>query len=370
MSLAFSVDFVHRVVFTRGLFRLDSPVLIEALCGGSKRLVAFIDDGVANTHADLAARLGQRLAAAPDAPRLIASYVIPGGEACKLDRSVVDQVLAAVDEHHLCRRSWIVAIGGGAMLDAVGYGAAVAHRGVRLVRIPTTVLAQDDAGMGVKNGINRFGKKNFEGCFAVPWAVLNDADFLATLPERFWTGGFSEAVKIALLKDAAFFDDLERGAAAVRRRDLEVALPLIERCARLHLDHIARAGDPFELAQARPLDYGHWSAHKLEQLTHHRLSHGEAVAIGVALDTEYSAQVGSLDRREADRVLRCLQSMGLPIWHESLEDPRLLAGLEEFREHLGGSLCVTLLNGIGHSYECDSIDTSVVRSASDRLRTL
>jgi len=368
VSHSFSVEFRHRVIFTRGLLTPENPALIEALRGGSNRLVAFIDAGFADAHPDIEARLAAKLLAAPDAPRLTACHIVPGGEQCKNNRTLVDAVVAAAEEHHLCRRSWVLAIGGGAVLDAVGYGAAISHRGVRLVRVPTTVLAQDDAGMGVKNGINRFNKKNFEGTFAVPWAVLNDADFLTTLPDRFWRGGFSEAVKIALLKDASFFDEIEGKANAVRERDMAAALPIIERCAQLHLEHIVRGGDAFELAQARPLDYGHWAAHKLEQLTEHRLTHGEAVAIGVALDTEYSAQAGHLPRESSDRVIGCFATLGLSTWHPSLDDPRLLSGLEEFREHLGGNLCVVLLNAIGDSFETDIIDPMIVRMASARLR--
>ena len=93
----------------------------------------------------------------------------------------------------------MVAIGGGAVLDAVGYAAATAHRGVRLIRVPTTVLSQDDSAVGVKNGINAFGKKNFVGSFAPPHAVLNDFDLLRTLQDRDWRAGISEAVKVALL---------------------------------------------------------------------------------------------------------------------------------------------------------------------------
>jgi len=369
VSRHFSVDFQHRVVFTRGLLDVSNPVLGEALKGGSRRLIAFVDSGFAAAHPKFEADLRARLTAEGDGVDLLDLQVVAGGEACKFDRRVVDLVVEKVNQHHLCRRSWVLAAGGGAVLDAVGYGAAISHRGVRLVRVPTTVLAQDDAGLGVKNGINRFGKKNFEGVFAVPWAVLNDTDHLATLPERHWRGGFSEAVKISLLKDRGFFDQIERDAVRIRHREMAAALPVIRRCAELHLDHIVSGGDPFELEEARPLDYGHWAAHKLEQLSGHELSHGEAVAIGVALDTEYSAQVGWLDRAEADSVIQCLRSLGLPTWHRLLHDPLLAAGIEEFREHLGGHLCVTLIRGIGMPSNTDFIDHSMLLASIDRLES-
>lgn len=334
---------------------------------GAKRAIAFIDSEVARTQPHLEARLRAMLDGRNGAPVLLEASVVRGGEACKSDRSLVDAVVSSVDRHHLCRRSWVIAIGGGALLDAVGYGACIAHRGVRLIRVPTTVLAQDDAAMGVKNGINRFDKKNFEGVFSVPWAVLVDTELLLTLPDRHWRGGFSEAVKIALLRDAAFFEEIDRSAIRLRERDLAVAEPVIRRCAELHLDHIAQGGDPFESREARPLDYGHWAAHKLEQLTSFELSHGEAVAIGCALDTQYSAEIGLLPQKIADRVIDCLSRLGLPIAHPLLNDRRLLDGIEEFREHLGGRLTLTMITGLGATSEVNSIDTAAIQRAINAI---
>ena len=179
----------------------------------------------------------------------------------------MEWILAAIDERAVDRHSYVLALGGGALLDVAGYAAAVAHRGVRVIRLPTTVLAQNDAGVGVKNGLNAYGKKNFLGTFAPPWAVIDDELFLTTLSARDWRAGTSEAVKVALLRDAAFFAELERLAPAVAERDLGAMRALIRRCAELHLAHIAGGGDPFEMGCARPLDFGHWSAHKLERLS-------------------------------------------------------------------------------------------------------
>src|SRR5690606_13897504 len=279
--------------------------------------------------------------------------VVPGGEACKNDARGVDRVHRAVHELKLDRHATIVVIGGGAVLDMVGYAAATAHRGVRLVRLPTTVLGQNDAGAGVKNGINAFGKKNFLGCFQAPFAVVNAAAFLSTLSDRDRRAGMAEAVKVALIRDAAFFAWLEQHAPELRRFEPRALAELVERGARLHLEHIRTSGDPFELGTARPLDFGHWSAHKLESLTDFELRHGEAVAIGVALDTLYSVRAGHLRAAEGARVLRLLEELGLPIWHPALELGRalgrraVLQGLEEFREHLGGELTLTLLAAIG-----------------------
>jgi 3-dehydroquinate synthase len=251
----------------------------------------------------------------------------------------------------------VIAVGGGALLDMAGLAAATAHRGVRHIRIPTTTLSQDDSGVGVKNGINAFGKKNFIGAFAPPFAVINDFQLLESLPERDKRAGYAEAVKVALIRDAEFFASIERDARKLRLFDPEAMRRLIHRCAALHVNHIATSGDPFEFGSARPLDFGHWSAHKLEQLSEYRIRHGEAVAIGIALDTLYSAKKGFLDAESAERILVLLESLGFDLFaHDLLRvgadgGLSVLGGLEEFREHLGGQLTVTLLRGIGRGFE-------------------
>ena len=170
-----------------------------------------------------------------------------------------------------CSRHCLIAIGGGALLDVAGFAAAMAHRGVRLIRVPTTVLSQDDSAIGVKNGINAFDKKNYLGTFAAPFAVINDSRFLPTLSDRDWRSGISEAIKVALIRDAAFFDFIEANAVKLHDRDLPVMEQLVHRSAELHYDHITTNGDPYEQGSSRPLDYGHWAAHKLEPVTDYRL---------------------------------------------------------------------------------------------------
>ncbi|MFO1092196.1 MAG: 3-dehydroquinate synthase, partial [Planctomycetaceae bacterium] len=177
------------------------------------------------------------------------------------------------------------------------------------------------------------------------------------LPDRDFVCGFTEAVKVSLLKSPEVFDRLCRAAGRIRRREMETAWPLIQESARLHLDHITRGGDPFEMQEARPLDFGHWSAHKLEALSDFGLRHGEAVAIGVAVDTVYSSLMHGLPTADADRVLECLSQLGVPLDHPALhETDRLFAGLEEFRQHLGGRLTVTMLRAVGEKIDVHEID--------------
>ena len=362
-----SVPFRHRVTFTRGALAPSNAALRQAMTDGScgaARAVAFVDDGVLRSNPGFADALRAYFAGVPGMPSLVAVEAVEGGEGCKRSMDTVDRVVAAVDAHRIDRQSFVLAVGGGAVLDAVGFGAAIAHRGVRLVRMPTTTLSQDDAGMAVKNGINRGGKKNFVGAFSVPHAVVCDEDLLRTSPDWSWCGGFSEAVKIALLRDPGLFARIERDAAAIRGRLMEAAMPVVVRSAELHWRHIALGGDPFETRSARPLDYGHWLAHRLEGLTGGELPHGQAVAIGVAVDTTYSACAGLLDRADASRVVRTLAALGLPTTHPLLDDAKaVVAGLEEFREHLGGRLTITLLRGIGSPVDVHEIDGSALADA-------
>ncbi len=184
--------------------------------------------------------------------------VIEGGERAKNSSIHVAEIHSQIDRHHLDRHSYLIAVGGGALLDVAGFAAATAHRGVRHVRIPTTTLSQADSGIGVKNGINAFGKKNFIGTFAPPHAVINDFNLLATLEPRDKRAGYVEAVKVACIRDAKFFDEIERDAEKLAAFEPAAMKRLIHRCAELHLDHIATGGDPFEAglgasARFRPL---------------------------------------------------------------------------------------------------------------------
>ena len=365
------VDFWHCVHYTRDVLDRQNPVLRQVMGRspqGTGRTLVIVDDGVAAAWPDLPERL-RAYAAATDAMEIIGEIsVVTGGEAAKNDWRVFEQATRAIHDAQLCRRSTVIAIGGGAVLDTVGFAAATAHRGVRLVRLPTTTLAQGDAGIGVKNGINAFGKKNFLGVFTPPWAVINDEGFLETLSDRDWRAGMVEAIKVALLKDAAFFSRLRHDAPRLRERDVDAGRRAVRRSGQLHFEHITREGDPYELRTARPLDFGHWSGHKLEQLTEFTLRHGEAVAIGIALDVLYAKAIGLLDGRDAEVILDCMRTIGFRLYDEALTDRHaVLEGLEEFREHLGGKLTITLLEGIGRPIDVHEIDRGKMRDAMETL---
>jgi 3-dehydroquinate synthase len=376
-----TVSFSYPVHFTRDLFASSNHLLRDVVqrssAEGPARILFFLDSGVVDAHPGLTEALRTYCGHHRDRMQLAGPIVVmPGGEIVKNDPRHLAAAQAAIHDAALCRQSFVAAVGGGAILDLVGYAAATAHRGVRLIRIPTTVLAQDDSALGVKNGINAFGKKNYFGTFAPPFAVLNDFAFLSTLADRDWRAGTSEAVKAALIRDPGFFDMLERDAERVVKRDTAAMEQLIRRSAALHLAHIATCGDPFELGSSRPLDFGHWAAHKLEQLTEHQLRHGEAVAIGIALDTTYSYLAGFLPEDDWRRILDLLSTLGFSLYVPELEhhlnapdDLRcVLRGLAEFQEHLGGRLTVMLLRGIGRPFDAHDIDQGIMIRSIDRLK--
>lgn len=374
----FSVTFEFPVVFTAGVFDPGNPVLADVLGRlepeRRHRCLVFVDDGLLAAVPDLPQELRDYAEHHPGRMELVAAPVpMPGGERIKSELHFVEAMQRAVFEHGIDRHSFIIGIGGGALLDAVGLVAATSHRGVRHVRLPTTVLAQNDSGVGVKNGVNLYQVKNFVGTFAPPFAVINDSELLAALPERERIAGMAEAVKVALIRDAGFFRWLEDHAGALAAFEPQAMAHMIQRCAALHMHQIAHGGDPFETGSARPLDYGHWSAHRLESLTHYHLRHGEAVAIGIALDARYSVATGLLGAGAEERICRLLERLGFCLWHPALamRDAQgrhaVLQGLREFREHLGGELTITLLADLGTGIEVHAMAEAEVLAAIDWL---
>lgn len=371
MDVPFEVRFTHRLRFTHDVFGNDSDTLLQLLEASEDslpRVQFWIDEHVATANPDLKQRIQNFCGTHASLVELCGNVqTVPGGEGVKNDIHVIERMLKCFNHANLDRRSYVVVIGGGAVLDAVGFAAAIAHRGIRLIRLPTTTLAQADSGIGVKNSINLFQKKNWVGTFAVPWGVINDRKLLETLSDRDFRCGFSEAVKVSLLKDPAFFEQIHANAVEIGQRT-DACWPVIADSAQWHLKHITKGGDPFEMLEARPLDFGHWSAHKLETMTDFALRHGEAVAIGVAVDTVYSSLAHDLTEDESERVLNCLQRLGLLMDHPALQrTDELFGGLEEFRQHLGGRLTVTMLDGIGKPIDVHSIDHALMRDAINRV---
>ena len=253
----FSVPFEYPVHFTERVFDPRNPVLAESVSRlepeRRHRCLVFVDDGLLAARPKLGDEIEAYAQAHGGAIDLVTAPVpVPGGERIKSELYFIEQMQQALFDHRIDRHSYVIGVGGGAVLDAVGLVAATAHRGVRHIRIPTTVLAQNDSGVGVKNGVNLHGVKNFVGAFAPPFAVLNDIDFLNSLEPRDRVAGMAEAVKVALIRDVEFFIWLEHRADDLAMFERPAMAHMIHRCAELHMYQIAHGGDPFEMGSARP----------------------------------------------------------------------------------------------------------------------
>ena len=366
--------------FTQGVFNPANPVLRDVLVGGGgatrRKALIVVDEALAKSQPGLERAIADYFATHGDALELVRSpIVVEGGERVKNSYFHVSEIHSQIDRYHIDRHAYLLCVGGGALLDMVGLAASTAHRGIRHVRIPTTTLSQDDSGVGVKNGVNAFGKKNFIGTFCPPFAVINDFQLLATLSARDKRAGYVEAVKVACIRDAEFFASIERDAEALAAFEPAAMQRLIYRCAELHLNHIATSGDAFEFGSARPLDFGHWAAHKLEQLSEFRVSHGEAVAVGMAIDLIYARRTGLLPEAAAERILGVIRGLGFELFapvreiRSSSGRQDMLDGLEEFREHLGGRLTIPMIRAPGDRLEVHEMDGAVVKASFDELRT-
>jgi 3-dehydroquinate synthase len=373
-----SVPHQHRLIFTRDVFAPGNDVLAGLLTprepGGKARAVIFWDGGLEFAFPGIDRRIAGWFAAQQARVELMAAPVaLPGGEIVKNDFQHLQRVWSVINDTKLCRHSFVIVLGGGAMLDMVGFAASTAHRGIPLIRLPTTSLSQGDGGIGVKNGINFFGKKNWLGAFSVPHAVVNDLDFLHGLPERERRCGLIEAVKVSLVRDPKFYEFIETRADALAKFEREPFEAVIRESARQHMEHIATGGDPFERGSGRPLDFGHWAAHKLEQLSDFRVSHGEAVAVGMALDLIYARRTGLLSAEWTDRILALIRRLGFELFKpirqvRGAKGPQdVLDGLEEFREHLGGRLTIPMIRAPGVRLDVHEMKAAEVKAAMDEL---
>jgi len=377
LTQEFSVPYKYEVFFTENLFEKENTLFKDFIVNFGnkdyqKKVLFVVDEFVAKSHKNLTSQIVAYFNHENFAELMPEILVLEGGENCKNDPRYYEEVIRAINEHGIDRHSFVACIGGGALLDMVGYAAGISHRGVKLIRIPTTVLSQNDSGVGVKNAVNYLGKKNFLGTFAPPVAVFNDMQFLESLGERDLRGGLAEAIKVALIKDIEFFKWIIAHIEELIAGNKRVMQEQIFRCAQLHLQHIA-SGDPFETGSARPLDFGHWAAHKLEYLSDFQIRHGEAVAIGICLDSFYSYLKGYISQKEAEGVVYLFQDLGFATFHSALAENdkiNLFNGLNEFREHLGGQLTITLLEKIGKGFEVHEIDFDLMKKAVDLLEEL
>lgn len=381
INAKFSLPIQYPVYFEHDVFNVSNTRLVELLNSkfedvttSVQSVYVFIDQGVVDANVLLLDRITNYFKFFNKHINLVARpQVIVGGEAVK-SQAEIENMYQQLLLHKIDRHNVVISIGGGAVLDAVGYVCATFHRGIKLLRMPSTVLAQNDVGVSVKNGFNAFDTKNLIGTFCPPMAVLNDAALLDNLSARDHRAGLAEAVKVAAIRSQSFFGWMEDNIDALCQFEPQASQYAIAKCAELHLAQITKTGDPFESGSARPLDYGHWSAHKLEALAKYKVRHGEAVAIGMALDAKYAVEVGLLAEGEAYRLINLLKNLGFVLWHPVLEQldeqgqSLILSGLEEFRQHLGGELRITLLTQIGTVKDVNYMELQALSAALKWLK--
>jgi 3-dehydroquinate synthase len=376
---SFEMSCDYPVVSTRHAFDLGNRSLIDVLArretGEVHRCAVFVDVDVLAAMPELSRQIREYAVFHARHLTLVgAIHPVAGGEISRNNSDAIPRLLATFSDLAIDRHCFVIAIGSGAVLDTVGYAAAIFHRGVRHVRIPTTVLTQDDNGDGVSNAIHAHGLRHLLGSFAPPWAIINDSAFIDRLSAREKRAGMAEAVKVALIRDGDFFRWIEGNAAALARFSPPHLDQLIRDRVELDLRQLRLGGDPFEVGSARPLDFGHWSAYQLEQLSSHALNHGEAVAIGIALDTRYSVLTGLLSEGEDRRVAGVLERLGFTLWHEALRQTNrdgrlsLLQGLVDFQERPGGERTIMLPAAIGRGIAVHAIHAETVLKCIDWLQ--
>ena len=285
--------------------------------------------------------------------------------------SAVRTVIDAFDRFGLLRRSEpVLAVGGGGLLDVVGFAASIYRRGVPYVKVPTTLLAMIDAGIGVKTGINHNGAKSRLGTYYAPGGVLIDPAFLRTLDLRQYRSGLAESAKVALVADPQLFDTLDAGRAELREGDPDEPLEneVIERSVTAMLDELT--GNLREDCLERLVDIGHAFSPALEIRLEPPLLHGECVAIDLALTVALSDGRGLLDPATAQRILHVLTSLGLPITHPEIILDLLWDGLTDSSRHRDGLQRVPLLRGVGDAVFVSDIDPAELGAALCSLHAL
>jgi 3-dehydroquinate synthase len=291
--------------------------------------------------------------------------LVPAGEASKswrLLEQTCDALLAAKIE----RNDLIVALGGGVVGDLAGFAAAIVRRGLDVVQVPTTLLAQVDSSVGGKTGINSRHGKNLVGAFYQPILVIADTALLDTLPPRDFRAGYAEVVKYGVIGDAGFFAWLE-----ANWRDVFAGGPAREHAiaTSCRAKALTVARDERETGERALLNFGHTFGHALEAAAgfSERLLHGEAVAIGMALAFEFSARLGLVTQAEAERVIRHLAAVGLPIRPADMsgdlpDADALMTLMAQDKKVRRGKLNFILARGIGQSFVAPDIDPAQVRA--------
>jgi 3-dehydroquinate synthase len=286
----------------------------------------------------------------------------PGGEANKR-LSAVESLAEQMVERGADRTSLVIGFGGGIVTDVSGFLAAIFMRGIPIVQVPTTLLAQVDAGTGGKTGVNLVSGKNLIGSFHHPLAVLIDADVLATLPAREYRAGLFEVIKCGIIRDRDLFDLLERQRDRVLGLDADVTDQLIAAAVKIKAEVVS--ADEREGDLRRILNFGHTIGHAIEAETAYvRLLHGEAVAWGMLAATRLAELTGVLQGSDASRIARVICGYGPLPAIADLQPDRLLARLSQDKKTMQGKIHFVLPVTIGAVKVMADIDPALIRQAA------
>ena len=264
----------------------------------------------------------------------------------------VEQVCREALAHGLDRRAVLVAFGGGVCSDVVTVAASLIRRGIAHIRVPTTLIGQLDAGIGLKGAVNFAGKKSFLGCFHPPEHVLIDPTLLRSLPRRFLVAGLAEALKMGIARDARLFELIERSAPRLVASGFETpdgdATEILQRSIYSMLDELG--SNPFEdRTYERLVDFGHTFSNAIEGALSFDIHHGEAVAIDLALSACIAEAAGVLDGGVCARIIDALRSTSLPLWTRALDADLCRGAVAEACRHRGGAMNLVVPAEIGRA---------------------
>ncbi|GHA90351.1 sedoheptulose 7-phosphate cyclase [Streptomyces termitum] len=341
----------YRAELISGVLSPENPALARAI--GGRRVVAFTGPTVGGLYGEaLRHYLEARLA-----PGTWTLHTVPTGERNKT-LAAAERVCALAKADGLDRHGVMLALGGGIVADVVGFAASMYARGVRHVRINTTLVGQVDVGVGVKTGVNALRTKNMFGAYHPSHASLSDPAFLATLPVREVRCGLAEIVKMAVILDEGLFATLERYPDAFRSGGVptppEVETYVLRTSMRLMMEELCPNLREKELA--RLVDFGHTFSPVIETAGDHRLEHGEAVSVDMALSACLALRLGLLDEASCERIVALLARIGLPVLDAATCVPELMTrALEESWERRGRRLHLVVPAAVGKAVFVDEL---------------
>lgn len=340
-------EITYRVTLSRDLLNPGNSTFAHT-CGANgikhvKRLV-IIDHTVFNLYQD---QLNTYFTAWKISPIWT---IASGNEASKTMEQALKMAEAMIAAGLLRRTEAVIAIGGGVLLDVVGFAASMYRRGIPYIRIPTTLMAQIDAGIGIKTGINYQDHKNRLGTYFAPLAALIDPLFLQTVSERHIANGMAEIIKMALIKDVSLFQLIEQVSDKLNARTFSSECVCIKEIMSRSITGMLAELQPnlWEAVLERAVDYGHTFSPMLELRANPALLHGEAVAIDMALSIALALQRNLLTQNEADRALNLILQAGLPILHNDFTSTLVEQALNDSVKHRDGLQRVPLTASIGN----------------------